>query len=140
MGNQTKKATLPTKLEEALPIIESLTAENTALKAESSEAVSKLEEEKAELESKISVLESKVSELEGELETTAEIIAGLSKTKDEKVMPKNVIEIEGIQYRPIADSFKIKGEKISAKELIANIELCESLVKKGSSLLEIVNE
>jgi predicted nuclease with TOPRIM domain len=129
MGNQTQKATLPTKLEEALPIIESLTGENTALKAESSEAVSK-----------ISILEEKVSELEGELESSAEIIAGLSKTKDEKVMPKNVIEIEGVQYRPIADSFKIKGERISAKELIANIELCESLVKKGSSLLEIVNE
>ena len=130
-----------------MPIIESLTAENTALKAEYSEAVSKLEEEKgallvsnAELESKLSVLESKVSELEGELEATAEIIAGLSKANDEKVMPKNVIEIEGVQYRPIADSFKIKGERISAKELIANIELCESLVKKGSTLLEIVNE
>lgn len=110
-----KTIATPTSLEEALPIIESLKADNEGL-------------------------QKKIVELETEVEASGVAIAELSAKLDEtpSVSAPLTFELEGVTYKVIYPQFNYKEKNWTAEEVLEDANIQAELVGIGFGGFEIV--
>ncbi|MBA3899390.1 MAG: hypothetical protein H0X62_04130 [Bacteroidetes bacterium] len=84
----------------------------------------------------IEALKKTISEQE---ELIVELQAELEKSETTKGGSVPVFELDGKKYQVVIPSFKQKGEKYTAKDVLENKELQAQLVGSGSGVVSLLN-